>query len=112
MNKRKKQSLSLMVALLPFLLFGVLYFTPAYGGPETLGPSPVDQLRLLGTASRSPAEYIDDTADDDAEPAGTADEGALPIAMGQVSSLEKGACFFVSGIEGSVAEMKKWNQGA
>ena len=91
MNKRKKQSLSLMVALLPFLLFGVLYFTPAYGGPETLGPSPVDQLRLLGTASRSPAEYIDDTADDDAEPAGTADEGALPIAMGQVSSLEKGA---------------------
>ena len=90
MKKRKKQSLSLIVALLPLLLLGILYLTPVYAGPETLGPSPVDQLRGLGTA-RPPAEYVDDTADDDADSSETTGDAILPVVTGQVSSLDKKA---------------------
>jgi hypothetical protein len=90
MKKRKNLSLSFVFALLPLLLSGVLYFTPAYGGPESLGPSPAEELRLLGTV-RPPAQYADDNADDDADQAETVDEWALPVVKGQVSSLEKGA---------------------
>ncbi len=91
MKGKKEESLSLIVALLPFLLFGVLYLTPAYAGPETLGPTPADQRNLLG-ASRPPAQYADDTADDDADSAETTGEvEVLPLVKGQVSSLEKKA---------------------
>ena len=91
MIKRKKQSLSLILALLPFVLLGVLSFTPAYAGPETLGPSPVDELHRVDTV-RMPAQYVDETAEEDVEPVVvTTDEVVLPVAMGQVSSSEKRA---------------------
>jgi hypothetical protein len=91
MIKKKKQSLSLIFTLLPFLLIGILSFSPAYAGPETLGPLPADHLRLLGTL-RGPAEVVDETPNDDAEPGDvTTDEGGLPVMMGQVNSTQKEA---------------------
>jgi len=91
MRKRRKQSLSFIFTLFAFLLFGVLSFTPAYAGPETLGPSPREQIRSAGTVSR-PGEFVDETSEDDAEPVVvTTDEKALPIVIGQVSSTQKEA---------------------
>ncbi|MGZ3580511.1 MAG: M36 family metallopeptidase [Syntrophales bacterium] len=94
MIKKKKQSLSLIFTL-PLLLLSALYFTPAYAGPETLGPSAVNEQQRLG-AARPPAQYFGET-DGDAEPAVTMDEMAeLPAMKGQVSSSEKRAVPFRS----------------
>ncbi len=89
MKKRKKQSLSLIFTLLPLLLLGVLSFTPAYGGPETLGPSPVDELHRVDTVGM-PAQYFSEITEDAEPGAVTTDVAAeLPVLIGQVSSSDK-----------------------
>jgi hypothetical protein len=91
MRKKTRKPISLILTSLAFLLLGILSFTPVYGGPETLGPSPQEQIRSLDTGSGN-AEFVDETAENDAElVVVTTDEKALPTMMGQVSSTEKKA---------------------
>ena len=99
MREKTRKPISFILSSLPFLLLGVLSFTPAYGGPETLGPSPQEQMRSLD-AGRGNAHFVEETGADDAElVVVTTDERALPIIMkGQVSSTEEKAIplrFFV-----------------
>ena len=92
MRKRRKQLSSVIFTLFGFLLFSVLSFTAAYAGPETLGPSPVEELHRVDSV-RVPAQYFGETPED-AESAITTDEHVLPVMAGQVSSTQKEAAPF------------------
>ena len=92
MRTRRRELSSLIFTLFGFLLFGILPFTPAYAGPETLGPSPAHELHRVDTVG-IPVQYFGETAED-AELTITTDEHALPVMVGQVSSTQKEAAPF------------------
>ena len=115
MDKRVKRSFkfSLIFSFFIFLLSGLLYFPPAYAGPESLGVSPSAPQQSAGVIPAADDTIVEAVSAQPEATMETSDERTLPIAvMGEISLTRPEAASFrkASGFDAfNTQYQNQWN---